>query len=120
MPVRIKRIYDEAEPADGVRVLIDRLWPRGLRKDEAGVDLWLKEAAPSTELRRWVHADPERFPEFRRRYLDELAQHPEVLDPVREHLRERRTVTLLYASRDTERNHAVVLADLLGGSKRRR
>lgn len=119
MPLRIKRIYDEPDPADGERILIDRLWPRGIKKTDARIGLWLKDAAPSTPLRRWFGHDPEKFPEFRRRYLAELAERPHALDPITEPLRAGRTVTLLYASRDTTHNHARVLADHLAPGKKK-
>lgn len=113
MNVRVKRVYEPPADADGVRVLVDRLWPRGLRKEAAAVALWLREAAPSGELRRWLHAHPERWEEFRRRYRQELASRPEVLDPVRERLARGEVVTLLYASRNARHNNAVALAELV-------
>ncbi len=115
--VRLKRVYDEPAPGDGFRVLVDRLWPRGLSKETARVDLWMKEAAPSTGLRRWYHADLTRWPEFRERYKAELADNPaldELRSIVREHAkRGGKGVTLLYGAKDTERNHAIVLRDAL-------
>lgn len=112
MTVRVKRAYEQPEASDGYRVLIDRLWPRGVSKEKAQLDEWARELAPSSELRRWFGHDPERFDEFRRRYLDELAAHE---DKVRE-LRDRGrsgTLTLVHSARDTEHNDAVVLAGLL-------
>ena len=108
MTVRIKRVYAEAECADGLRVLVDRLWPRGLSKIEARIDLWAKEAAPSPELRRWFGHDPEKWKEFRHRYLAELAARPQDLASLQDAVRHC-TVTLLYAARDTLHNHAQVL-----------
>jgi uncharacterized protein YeaO (DUF488 family) len=110
--VRIKRLYDDPEPADGTRILIDRLWPRGVSKEKAGFHSWIKEAAPSNELRRWYGHDPERFAEFRRRYLAELKATPESLAALREAARGG-TVTLLTATRELELSHAEVLRELL-------
>lgn len=113
MSIHVKRVYDDPARSDGVRVLVDRLWPRGLTKEAAAIDLWLKDAAPSTELRTWFHADTTRFEEFVERYKAELNSSPGVLDPVRDLLREGETVTLLFASKDVEQNHAHVLARIL-------
>jgi uncharacterized protein YeaO (DUF488 family) len=108
----VKRIYDAPAPDDGYRVLVDRLWPRGVSKDRADIDEWLKEVAPSTELRRWFHQDPsgeaEVFDEFRRRYESELDTNPAV-DVLRGLGRTHPTVTLLVGARDPELNHANVL-----------
>lgn len=113
MPLALKRIYEEPSPEDGYRVLVDRLWPRGISKEKARLDGWLKEIAPSDHLRRWVHEDPDgRWGEFRRRYLSDLAEHREELRPLAERAREGR-VTLLYASKDEERNNAVVVKEYL-------
>ncbi|MBN9071313.1 MAG: DUF488 domain-containing protein [Rhizobiales bacterium] len=114
MSLRIKRVYEAPADDDGLRVLVDRLWPRGLKKQEAAVDLWLKEIAPSTELRRWFGHDPEKWTEFRRRYRAELDGKKEELETLRRRADERR-VTLLYGARDEEHNQAVVLKDLLEG-----
>ncbi|WP_431995526.1 DUF488 domain-containing protein [Streptomyces griseoflavus] len=114
MSVRVRRVYEPPEPDDGLRVLVDRLWPRGLAKDAARVDEWPKGLTPSTELRRWYHGDGGSYEEFRERYEAELAA-PEaagLLDRVRDRAR-RGTVTLLTASRDTGHSHAEVLARLL-------
>lgn len=110
----IRRVYDPPEPQDGTRVLVDRLWPRGLARDAAHVDEWLKEVAPSTELRRWFGHDPERYPEFARRYRTELAEPParEALARLRE-LADQGDLTLLTATRDVPHSHAQVLGDLL-------
>ena len=105
--VRIKRAYDSPVPGDGVRVLVDRLWPRGLKRQEANIDLWLKDVAPSTELRHWFGHDPARWPEFQERYRAELAGSP-ALDELRAMARQRERVTLLFGARDTEHNNAVV------------
>jgi uncharacterized protein YeaO (DUF488 family) len=109
--VRLKRAYDPAGPEDGTRILVDRLWPRGLSRDEAKVDHWLKDVAPSTELRRWFGHDPAKWTEFRRRYEAELAGNP-ALEELRALIRRDRHVTLLFGARDVEHNNAVVLRDL--------
>ena len=112
--IRVRRVYDAPSPSDGARVLVDRVWPRGLRKDAAHLDEWAKDAAPSTELRKWYGHDPARFDEFRRRYLDELsgaAQRKE-LGRLRA-LAAARPVTLLTATRDVEISQAAVLAQVL-------
>jgi uncharacterized protein YeaO (DUF488 family) len=115
--IAYRRIYEEPSPADGVRVLVDRVWPRGVRKEDARWDSWLRDVAPSTELRRWYAHQPSRFAEFRRRYLTELGepQRQEALRQLRE-LADRSDLTLLTASRDVERSQAAVLADWLGGA----
>ncbi len=112
MAVRIKRIYEPAARSDGYRVLVDRIWPRGVSREEAGVDQWARDIAPSAELRRWFGHDPDRFEEFRRRYAAELEAHQEELQQLRRRAR-KGTVSLLFAARDTERNNAVVLAEML-------
>ena len=112
--VRLKRVYEAPGPEDGFRVLVDRLWPRGVSKERAALDLWLKDVGPSDGLRRWYGHVPERWPEFQRRYREELASNPAMAE-LRELAREHPVVTLLYGARDTERNEAVVLAEELGG-----
>ncbi len=114
--VRIRRVYEEPGPDDGARVLVDRLWPRGVSKERAALDEWCKEVAPSTELRTWYDHVPERFEEFARRYRVEL-EDPEraaVLDHLRT-LAKQRTVTLLTATKRPEISEAAVLAEMLGG-----
>ena len=113
--VRVRRAYDEPEPDDGIRVLVDRIWPRGLTKDKARLDQWLKQVAPSTELRKWYSHDPERFEEFGRRYREELedAERAQGLKHLRE-LANSGTLTLLTATRHAEISEAAVLADLIG------
>jgi len=110
--VKLKRAYEPAGTDDGTRILVDRLWPRGLSKAEAAVDRWLKEIAPSTELRQWFGHDPARWLEFRRRYTEELRQHEAVLDEIRA-LARKDTVTLVYGARDETHNDAVALKDVL-------
>lgn len=112
--VRVKRVYDEPAADDGTRVLVDRLWPRGISKERAHIDLWLKEVAPSRELRSWFGHDPEKFAEFRRRYEAELAsgEAQQALNKLRELVRQG-PVTLIFAARDAEHANARVLEDLL-------
>lgn len=112
--IPIKRVYDQPEPGDGTRILVDRLWPRGLSKERAKVDEWLKEVAPSNDLRKWFGHDPEKFAEFRRRYEAELASEPgqEALTRLRD-LARQGPVTLVFAAHDSEHNDAVVLRDML-------
>ena len=112
--VRLKRAYARPESKDGWRVLVERLWPRGLRKDEAQLDAWLKDVAPSDSLRKWFGHDPERFAEFERRYLREL-QSPDARAAVEELVRRAAsgTVTLVYSAHDEEHNNAVVLGKLV-------
>ena len=112
MDIRLKRAYEPAEAADGYRVLVDRLWPRGISKERARLDEWARELAPSSELPRWFGHDPGRFDEFRRRYLLELAAHVDELAELRKRA-SAGTLTLVYAARDGEHNDAVVLADAL-------
>lgn len=111
--LHIKRAYDPPAAEDGLRVLVDRLWPRGLKRDGAAIDHWLKEVAPSPELRRWFGHDPARWSAFRQRYEAELAANPGNLVTLRDLLRGSGRLTLLYAARDTQHNHAVVLRDVL-------
>jgi len=112
--VRLKRAYDPPEKADGTRILVDRLWPRGVSKAEARLDEWIKEVAPSTELRKWFGHDPERWAEFRRRYRAELAGHSEIVTHLRRLAREG-TLTLIYGAKDEAHNEAVVLRNVLLG-----
>ncbi|MGH3021909.1 MAG: DUF488 domain-containing protein [Gaiellaceae bacterium] len=117
MDVRLKRSYEPAAAADGYRVLIDRIWPRGVTRAKAHLDEWARELAPSTELRRWFGHDPARFEEFRRRYTDELGSQEGKLRELRRRAREG-TLTLVYSARDTEHNDAVVLAEILRRGRR--
>lgn len=110
--IQIKRVYEPAEPGDGYRVLIDRIWPRGISRERAGLDEWARGLAPSDELRRWFNHDPKRFDEFRARYRNELHGHAEELERLRVRAAEGR-VTIVYAARDERHNNAVVLAELL-------
>lgn len=112
MNISIKRVYLPAEDGDGYRVLVDRLWPRGIKKENARVDLWAKTLAPSAELRKWFNHIPERFEEFAKKYVAELKSNPDV-EPVIEQLRQHDKVTLLYGAKDEQHNNAVVLLHLL-------
>ncbi len=112
LDVRLKRAYEPPSAGDGVRVLVDRLWPRGLRKADAAIDRWPKELAPSSELRRWFGHDPSRWDEFRRRYRSELSAHADLLNELRAMARTG-PLTLVYAARDEQHNDAVVLRDVL-------
>jgi len=108
--IQCKRVYDEASPEDGTRVLVDRLWPRGVSKEEAALHHWMKEIAPSDELRRWFDHDPEKWEEFRVRYTQELNEKEDLVQELRSKA-ESRTLTLIYAAKDREHNHAIVLKD---------
>ena len=116
MAVVIKRAYSEPAPSDGYRVLVDRLWPRGVSRERAALDLWLRDAAPSPELRTWWNHDTERFSEFAERYRAELDSHAETVaavEQLRQLARTQATVTLVYGARDPAVNHAAVLRDYL-------
>ena len=110
--VRIKRVYDRPSPGDGERILVDRLWPRGLTRAAARIDSWLKDIAPSDRLRRWFHADDSRWVDFRRLYRQELAGHRDAVATLKSKAASG-TVTLVYAAHDSERNNAVVLKEMI-------
>ncbi len=110
--VKLKRAYEPPASDDGTRILIDRLWPRGVKKANAAIDEWMKEIAPSTELHKWFGHDPERWPEFRRRYKSEIRQHHEQFDRLR-NLAQHGRITLVFSAHDEAHNDAVVLKDLL-------
>lgn len=112
--VKLKRAYDPPEPADGVRILVDRLWPRGVKKEDAAIDEWMKDIAPSTELRKWFGHDPERWEEFCERYAEEVDQHSEQLRQLRELARKGR-ITLIYSAHDEAHNDAVALRNFILG-----
>jgi uncharacterized protein YeaO (DUF488 family) len=112
--VRLKRAYEPADAADGVRILVDRLWPRGVSKADARIDEWIRDVAPSTELRTWFGHDPARWAEFQRRYRDEIRANPDRLAQLRA-LARKGPMTLVYAARDEVHNDAVVLRDVLLG-----
>jgi uncharacterized protein YeaO (DUF488 family) len=119
-PIAVKRVYEAPSAKDGMRVLVDRLWPRGLTKQEAAVDAWLRDLAPSNELRRWYHRQPEAWGMFQKRYLRELSQ-PEASAPLQELYKfagGTRQLTLLFASKNESQNNAIVLRDLLEGMRK--
>jgi len=120
MPVVLKRVYEAPSPQDGARVLVDRLWPRGLTKADAALDAWLRDLAPSDELRKWYHAHPLQWSKFRERYLKELSNDAahDALQKLYDLQGQRRHLTLLYASKNTERNNAVVLKQLVEGHRK--
>jgi uncharacterized protein YeaO (DUF488 family) len=119
MDVRLKRAYEPATASDGYRVLVDRLWPRGVSHEQAHLAEWAREIAPSADLRQWFDHKPDRFEEFRRRYVAELAAQTHTLRELRRRARDG-TLTLVYSARDTEHNDAVVLADVLRRGRRTR
>ncbi|PYJ23471.1 MAG: hypothetical protein DME71_02380 [Verrucomicrobia bacterium] len=112
MGVRVKRVYDQPAKADGYRMLVDRLWPRGLKKSEARIDEWLREIAPSTALRKWFKHDPDKWKEFKKKYSAELDDHREQVEKLAREAR-KRTITLLFSARDTEHNNAVALKEYI-------
>ena len=116
MNIKIKRAYEEPDEADGFRILVDRLWPRGVTKEKASLDLWLKEIAPSTELRKWFGHDPEKWSGFRDRYETELRHNGELIETIIDKAKEG-TVTLIYGARDEEHNEALVLKQYLEKKK---
>jgi len=115
--IKLKRAYDPPSSDDGKRLLVERLWPRGVSKAEARIDEWLKHVAPSTELRKWYDHNVEKWPEFKRRYVDELEQHGHEVDEIKKMAR-RKVVTFVYAAHDTEHNSAVVLKEFVSGRKK--
>ncbi len=112
MSIQLKRAYEPASEADGYRILVDRLWPRGLSKNKVHIDLWLKQAAPSTTLRKWFNHDPEKWNEFKQRYYQELDSQPEIFEQLTNILRDR-PVTLVFGARDEKFNDAVALKEYL-------
>ena len=111
--IQVKRVYEPAAASDGQRLLVERLWPRGIRKESLQIDAWLKDVAPSAELRKWFAHDPAKWPEFRRRYFRELDAHPQAWRPILGAAAEGNRVTLIYSSHDREHNNAVALRDYL-------
>jgi uncharacterized protein YeaO (DUF488 family) len=120
MPVAVKRVYDSPSTSDGVRVLVDRLWPRGMTKKDAAIKLWLRDLAPSKELREWFHANPEAWRFFRKRYLKELVstEANAALEKLYDVTQSGKKLTLLYTSRDEDHNNAIVLKELLEGERK--
>jgi uncharacterized protein YeaO (DUF488 family) len=115
--IKLKRIYQPKSPEDGYRVLVDRLWPRGISQSKAGLDLWLKEIAPSDELRQWFNHDPKKWPEFQSRYQIELKTKADELNKLKSLEKEQGTITLLYGAKNEQYNQAVVIAKLLSQNK---
>jgi uncharacterized protein YeaO (DUF488 family) len=116
MDIQLKRVYQAASQEDGYRLLVDRIWPRGLGKEEARIDDWMKEIAPSTTLRKWFGHEPVKWEEFRRRYFAELSDHPELVERLVAIARSG-TLTLVYSARDEEHNNAVALREFLEGAQ---
>jgi uncharacterized protein YeaO (DUF488 family) len=114
--IKVKRAYETANPRDGFRVLVERLWPRGVTKERAALDLWLKEVAPSPQLRQWFGHDPDRWQDFKKRYRAELKDQPEAISLLKQKSKQG-TVTLVYAARDEEHNSALALKAFLEGRK---
>jgi len=113
MPIHIKRVYEDASKDDGFRVLVDRLWPRGVSKEDAKIDLWFKEIAPSTELRKWFGHDPEKWSEFQKRFKAEIQGNKNAWKQLKDIVKEHPTVTLVFAAKDEEHDNAVVLQEML-------
>ena len=111
--IKIKRAYEKSSNDDGFRVLVDQLWPRGLTKERAAIDLWMKEIAPSAALRRWFSHDPAKWNMFRKKYRDELQEKKALIEKINELAREKKSLTLVFAAKDVEHNNAVVLEELL-------
>lgn len=116
--IKLKRVYDPPAKEDGTRFLVERLWPRGIKKTDLKIDAWLKEAAPSTVLRKWFSHDPEKWLEFQKKYSSELDKNPESWEPIMEALK-KGIVTLIYSSHDTEQNNAVCLKKYLDKKKKK-
>ena len=112
--IEIKRVYDPPSKEDGSRILIDCLWPRGMSKEKAKLDLWMKEIAPSDQLRTWFSHEPEKWAEFQKRYQNELSAKQDLFDQIKQLEKEKGTVTLVYSAKDTEHNNAVALKTMLG------
>ena len=113
--IKVKRAYDEPSPRDGMRILVDRLWPRGISKEKARIDEWVRDIAPSSELRKWFGHDPAKWSEFKKKYKKELmGEHKDLLSALRKESRGK-TVTLVYAAKDKEHNNALALKEILGG-----
>jgi len=111
--IKTKRVYDKPEKEDGFRILVDRLWPRGLSKEKAGIALWFKDIAPSDELRKWFLHDTEKWIEFKQKYKNELENKSELLDEIKQIEKKEKVVTLLYAAKDNKHNNASVLKEIL-------
>ena len=112
--IQIKRIYEEGSESDGYRILIDRLWPRGITKERVKVDLWSKDIAPSNDLRKWYLQNVEKVKQFQKKYIIELASKPDSVNKIREKIQGKKNITLLYASKEPDPIHAKVLQEILG------
>lgn len=110
--IKTKRVYDPVSPGDGKRILVDRLWPRGIKKEETKIDEWMKDIAPSTDLRKWFAHDPTKWTEFKKRYINELKKKSELVERLRTEA-QKGTITLLFAAKDVEHDNAVVLKELI-------
>jgi uncharacterized protein YeaO (DUF488 family) len=111
--IKIKRIYEKYSPDDGFRILIDRLWPRGVSKDIAHVDLWFKEIAPTDHLRKWFSHDPRKWEVFKKKYIKELKENKPSLDKIKDLKKEHKNITLIFSAKDEQHNNAVVLSEFL-------
>lgn len=111
--IKLKRVYEKSEKEDGFRVLVDRLWPRGMTKEKANLDLWLKEIAPSTELRKWYNHDPEKWLMFQKKYKTEISKNKLIFNQLKQILQKEKNITLVYAAKDEVHNEAIVIRDLL-------
>ncbi len=118
--IAVKRVYDPPTRNDGCRMLVDRLWPRGMKKDAAHLDAWIRDVAPSDKLRHWFGHEPPKWEEFRRRYFAELDHKPEAWRPIVDAEKQKKKVTLLFSAKDSERNNAVALKEYIGASRRRK
>lgn len=115
--IKIKRAYDKHSKEDGYRILVDGLWPRGISKDDAKIDLWLKEISPSSELREWFSHDPKKWEGFKSKYRDELKEKAELVKEIKRIEKEKKTITLLYSTKDEQHNNVVVLSEILKNRK---
>jgi len=113
--IKIKRIYEDYSEIDGYRILIDRLWPRGISKERAKIDLWIKEIAPSNDLRKWYSHNSEKNKQFQKKYINELKDNSDSLNEIKKIINDQKTITLLYASKDSKPIHAIVLQQILKG-----
>lgn len=113
MMIKIKRIYEKYSPDDGFRILIDRLWPRGVSKDDAHVDVWFREIAPTDHLRKWFSHDPKKWETFKKKYIKELKENKPSLDKIKDLKKEHKIITLIFSAKDEQHNNAVVLSEFL-------
>ena len=113
MMIKIKRIYEKYSPDDGFRILIDRLWPRGVSKDDAHVDVWFREIAPTDHLRKWFSHDPKQWEQFKKKYIKELKENKPSLDKIKDLKKEHKIITLIFSAKDEQHNNAVVLSEFL-------